>query len=135
MTCIKMGSDGSHFNASLIVRDKVTRQCPQTTTLLKRKQSRSGIEPRSFRRLLAYCLTARPNRLSRVHASGSKTQILPVLHTVNRQTTQRPIVQLTGDQGPARASSITQATLVDQSETRQVSDLGPPPLELTGRPS
>ena len=32
MTCIKMGSDGSHFNVSLIVRDKVTRPCPQTTT-------------------------------------------------------------------------------------------------------
>ena len=32
MTCIKMGSDESHFNVSLIVRDKVTRQCPQTTT-------------------------------------------------------------------------------------------------------
>ena len=34
-----------HFNVSLIVRDKVTRQCPQTTTFLKRKESRSGIEP------------------------------------------------------------------------------------------
>ena len=32
-TCIKMGSGESHFNVSLIVRDKVTRQCPQTTTL------------------------------------------------------------------------------------------------------
>ena len=32
MTCIKMGSDESHFNVSLIVRDKVKRQCPQTTT-------------------------------------------------------------------------------------------------------
>ena len=31
-SCINMGSDQSHFNASLIVRDKVTRQCPQTTT-------------------------------------------------------------------------------------------------------
>ena len=30
--CIKVGSDVSHFNVSLIVRDKVTRQCPQTTT-------------------------------------------------------------------------------------------------------
>ena len=28
---IKMGSGESHFNVSLIVRDKVTRQCPQTT--------------------------------------------------------------------------------------------------------
>ena len=26
-----MGSDMSHFNVSLIVSDKVTRQCPQTT--------------------------------------------------------------------------------------------------------
>ena len=30
-SCIKMGCDESHFNVSLIVRDKVTRQCPQTT--------------------------------------------------------------------------------------------------------
>ena len=29
--------------------DKVTGQRPQTTTFLKRKESRSGIEPRSFR--------------------------------------------------------------------------------------
>ena len=32
-SCIKMGSDESHFNVSLIVRAKVTRQCPQTTIL------------------------------------------------------------------------------------------------------
>ena len=30
--CINMGSDESYFNVSLIARDKVTRQCPQTTT-------------------------------------------------------------------------------------------------------
>ena len=30
-SCIKMGSDASHFNVTLILRDKVTRQCPQTT--------------------------------------------------------------------------------------------------------
>ena len=30
--CIKMVSDESHFDVSLIVRDKVTGQCPQTTT-------------------------------------------------------------------------------------------------------
>ena len=28
-SCIKMGSDESHFDVSLTVRDKVTRQCPQ----------------------------------------------------------------------------------------------------------
>jgi len=31
-TCITVGSDESHFNVSLIVWDKVTEQCPQTTT-------------------------------------------------------------------------------------------------------
>ena len=29
---VKMGSNESSFNVSLTVRDKVTRQCPQTTT-------------------------------------------------------------------------------------------------------
>ena len=32
MTCIKMGSDEGHFKVPLIVRDKVSRPCPQTTT-------------------------------------------------------------------------------------------------------
>ena len=31
-SCIKMVSDESHFNVLLTVKDKVTRQCPQTTT-------------------------------------------------------------------------------------------------------
>ena len=31
-SCIKMSSDESRFNVSLIVRDIVARQCPQTTT-------------------------------------------------------------------------------------------------------
>ena len=30
-SCIKMGSDESHFNVSVTVKDEVTRQCPQTT--------------------------------------------------------------------------------------------------------
>ena len=29
--CIKIDSDEIHFSVSLIVRDKVTKQCPQTT--------------------------------------------------------------------------------------------------------
>ena len=40
-SCIKMGSDESHFNVSLIVRDKVTRQCPQTTAFLEPKLNRA----------------------------------------------------------------------------------------------
>ena len=39
-SCIKMGSDESHFYVSLIVTDKVTtRLCPQTTTFLKKMKA------------------------------------------------------------------------------------------------
>ena len=41
--CIKVGSNESHFNVSLIVKDKVTRQCPQTTTFEEKG------EPKQFR--------------------------------------------------------------------------------------
>ena len=47
-SCIKMGSDDSHFNVSLTVRDKVTRQCPQTTTFEDKgepKQIRTEVLP------------------------------------------------------------------------------------------
>ena len=37
---IKMGSDESHFNVSLIVRDKVTRPCPQTTTFEEKGETK-----------------------------------------------------------------------------------------------
>ena len=45
MTCIKMGSDESHFNVSLIVRDKVTRQCPQTTIFEEKGEPSRRIFP------------------------------------------------------------------------------------------
>ena len=37
-SCIKMGSDENHFNISLLLRDKVTRQCPQATTFEEKGQ-------------------------------------------------------------------------------------------------
>ena len=55
MTCIKMGSEESHFNVSLIVMDKVTRLCPQTTTF----EEKGGAEAVSNRGPSAY----RPNAL------------------------------------------------------------------------
>ena len=67
-SCTKMGSDESHFKVSLIARDKATRQCPQTTTFLKRKESRSGIKPGSFCLPSAY----QPNALP-LGQTGSRT--------------------------------------------------------------
>ena len=55
-----MISDESHFNVSLIVRDKVTRQCPETTIFEEKG------EPKQFwtEVPLLTNLTARPNRLT-----------------------------------------------------------------------
>ena len=39
-SCIKMGSNVSHFNVSLTVRNKVTRQCPQATTFEEKGQQK-----------------------------------------------------------------------------------------------
>ena len=58
MTCIKMGSDESHLNVSSIVRDKVTRQCPQTTEAVPHKSvdeanlRSTGV---AFRKSMALC--------------------------------------------------------------------------------
>ena len=65
-SCIKMGSDESHFNVSLIVRDKVKRcQCPQTTTFEDWERRAEAVSNGGPSRLPAYRLTARPNRLSK----------------------------------------------------------------------
>ena len=55
-SCIKMGSDESHFNVSLIVRDKVTRQCPQTTTFEEKG------EPKRIRTEVPLLTSLTPNR-------------------------------------------------------------------------
>ena len=47
-SCIKTGSDENHFNVSLIVRNKSHKTVSADHNLLKRKESRSGFESRSF---------------------------------------------------------------------------------------
>ena len=37
-SCIKVGCDESHFNVSLIVRAKVTRQCIETTIFEEKRE-------------------------------------------------------------------------------------------------
>ena len=71
-SCIKTGSDESHFNVSLIVRDKVTRQCPQITTFevtVEPKQIRTEVPLLTRERERdreTESLTAKPNRLTHV---------------------------------------------------------------------
>ena len=43
-----MGSDVSHFNVSLIVQGKVTRQCPSITIFEDKGEPKRGVEPAPF---------------------------------------------------------------------------------------
>ena len=58
-----MGSEESHFDVSVIVRDKVTRPCPQTTTFSKREESREpyggGGEEGDYQYTYRYTVTTR----------------------------------------------------------------------------
>ena len=56
-SCIKRGSDESHFNVSLTVRGKVTRPCPQSTTF---EEKGAQAEAVSNRGPSAYRPTALP---------------------------------------------------------------------------
>ena len=73
--CIKVGSDGSHFNVSLIVRDKITRQRPQTTTFqVKGELTDSNRGPSAYQ----------PTALPR--GQTSSRMWMPVLGIFNQRT-------------------------------------------------
>ena len=55
-SCMKMGSDESHFNVSLTVMDKVTRQCPQTTIFEEKR------EPKRIRTEVLLLISLTPYR-------------------------------------------------------------------------
>ena len=55
-SCVKMGSDESRFNVSLIARDKVTRRCPQTTLFWKKRRAEVLFFPVALRRQKSYGL-------------------------------------------------------------------------------
>ena len=74
--CVKVGSDESHFNVQLIVRDMVTRQCPQTTTFeVKGEPKRIRTKVLLLTSLPSAYLTARPNRLTTQIVSGANSFI------------------------------------------------------------
>ena len=50
-SCVKVSSDERHFNVSIIARDKVTRQCPQTKNLFpieRRAETESNRGPSAY---------------------------------------------------------------------------------------
>ena len=48
-SCMKMGNEESHFNVSVGSDGQSHKTVSTNHNLLKRKESRRGIEPRSFR--------------------------------------------------------------------------------------
>ena len=73
-SCIKMGSDESHFNVPLIVRSKVSVHRPQHLERERERESRSGFEPRSL------CLPASPTALL-VECCFTSTETVGLLGT------------------------------------------------------
>ena len=72
-----MGSDESHFNVSLTVRDKVTRQCPQTATFeekLRRAETDSNRDPSAYQ----------PNALPLGQTDSQLRRVVEVLLYVHR---------------------------------------------------
>ena len=47
-----MGSDESYFNVSFMVRNKVTRQCPQTTTFEEKGELKLEEEKKNLKKKL-----------------------------------------------------------------------------------
>ena len=71
--CIKMGSDEGHFNFLLIVRDRVTKQCPQTTSFEEKGEPKqTGTE---IPLLISLTLTDRPNRLTQRNCQATDLYI------------------------------------------------------------
>ena len=72
--CIKMGSDENHLNVLLIVRDKATGQCPQTTTFEEKGEAKQ-IQTRVtlLTSLMPYCCATpahiQPQRVKHLHTA------------------------------------------------------------------
>ena len=81
MTCIKMGNDESHFNVSLTVRDKVTRQCPETTTFEEKG------EPKRIRTEVRRPSAYQPNALPLGHTGSQSCITCSVLLDVHGDRT------------------------------------------------
>ena len=86
---MKVGSDESHFNGSLILRDKVKDGVLRQ--ILKRKESRSGFEPlgQTGSRASHWLLVAfiqRCSPLSFSHESGALTSELALVPAVCAMT-------------------------------------------------
>ena len=108
-SCIKMGSNESHFN----VRDKATRQCSQSINFLKRKESRIGIEPRLL------CLAYQP----KVLPLGQTGSLLSECHFALRpQKRGRLLGTGTGREGDDRVKA--RPRIPPEKDRR---DRGPPP--------
>ena len=61
-------SNEGHFNVSLIVRDKVTRQCPQTTTFEEKGKPKRIRTEVPLRTSLTPCRWAKPAHIVATHA-------------------------------------------------------------------
>ena len=100
MMMINRGSSAYQPNCLTARPDRLTtRQRPQTTPFQEGGKSQSGIEPRSFRLLLALRLnTARSNRLTTIQCPQATAfkrnrvhELVPVLRLVKTEKTEATV--------------------------------------------
>ena len=114
-----MGSDESHFNVSLIVRDKVTRPCPQTTTF---EETERRAEAVSNRGPSAYQPTALPlGQIGSQYGGGGRGRLYTYRYTVTtrmisalRRAAMRAILMFQGNDGQSRRTVSTSHNLFEE---------------------
>ena len=74
-SCIKVSSDESHFNVSLIVRDKVTRQCPQTTTFEEKGEPKRNRAASTLPAFYSVAAAVSPTFGPRLHQLFRRVQV------------------------------------------------------------
>ena len=113
-SCIKMGSDERRFKVSLIVRDKVTRQCPQTTTFEEKGEGRWGYGGGGRERLLYLSLHCHHQNDSCIKMGGDQSHFnvsLIVRDKVARQSPQTKNFEEKGEQKRIRTEVLPLTSL------------------------
>ena len=116
-----MGSDESHFNVSLIVRDKVTRPCPHTTTFEEKG------EPKRYRTEVLPLTSLPPYRYAKPALSCALRLPKLYIYFIDRQPTRATgSPKRKGTLAPSLRSGVPRKVLVHRARLcgRRTGDRG-----------
>ena len=126
-SCIKMVSDESHFNVSSVVRDKVTRQCLQTTTFEEKR------EPKRIRTEVPLLTSLTPYRKAKpAHNIIDLNLQLDKTHagSQNESVAERAQITNPGDT-PLSHPPSPNRSMQNSRQVQEISNPRPPPPTST----